>query len=282
MTGFQRQLIGLKLGGSDITAKERSAKFPDYIQGVYEQGKDFIRFERLRQIASILQMVQTSGDNLTLAIVHGAGPFGHRLAHKRPAQEVHASVQFLNTQVREVLEKGGLATLPIAPFDTAKVIEDRKKFDLTELSNQAAKAVIGGQIPISFGDMAPFADEPERYGVVSGDDILPAICAHPDTNMARMVMLCKHQLYDQDPVAHSIAKPIMKIQVDVEPIEEKLARLGIEIRVDPNEKSEGMLGKVKACYEFTHQTGVPSVIVPFESLKEGLLGEAVGTQFIPA
>ncbi len=287
-------VIGLKLGGSDITDKERTAEFPTTIDEIIERGGEFIHFERLDAIAGVLDSVLQEQPELRLVLVHGAGPFGHKLAHKVPPEVVHHSVEFLNNCVRAIFQEHGLMTESISPFDHCQVIEDRKRFVMEPMVKKAVEILASDRIPIGYGDMAPFSDGSHRYGVVSGDDILPAICAHPTVNMSRMVMLCKYQLYDRDPrplekpgQVHKApvllpappAMPVSDIEVNDASLETQLKEKGIKIEQNQDERSEGMPGKVKACYDFTWLTRVPSVILPFEVLEQGLRGEAVGTSF---
>ena len=292
------RLIGLKLGGSDITHKDRSEDFPTTIEEIIERGGDFIKFEHIEEIVQVLKAVLESQPGLNFILVHGVGPFGHTIAHKEPPQVVHQSVLFLNHCVRAIFEQAGLRTDSLSPYDHCQVLKDRKRFLMEPLVERAVHTLNQGRIPVGFGDMAPFQDASERYGVVSGDDILPAICAHPTVNMERLVMLCKHQLYDRNPNPHPDgekhgfkedrtisreappSEPISLVPVNDTSVENYLKEHKIKIEVDPNERSEGMLGKVMACYNFTWLTQVPSAILPFEFLKQGLVGEPVGTRFV--
>ncbi len=291
-------LLGLKLGGSDITHKDRSGDFPTTIDEILERGGDFIKFQHIEDIVKVLKTVLETQPGLNFILVHGVGPFGHTIAHKESPEVVHQSVLFLNHCVRTIFERQGIRTESLSPFDHCQVLEDRKRFMMEPLVERAVECLAEGRIPVGFGDMAPFEDDSGRYGVVSGDDILPAICAHPTVSMDRLVMLCKHQLYDRDPELntegskHGFAEdrsisqeapppePISLVPVNDTSIENYLKERKIKIVVDSGEKSEGMLGKVKACYNFTWLTQVPSSILPFDVLEQGLSGEPVGTRFV--
>lgn len=295
---YSPRLIGLKLGGSDITHKDRSGDFPTTIEEIMERGGEFIKFQRIEAIVKVLKSVMEAQPGLNFVLVHGAGPFGHTLAHKEPPEMVHRSVLFLNHCVRTIFEQQDVQTESLSPYDHCQVVEDRKRFTMEGLVARAVESLGQGRIPVGFGDMAPYQDGSGSYGVVSGDDLLPAICSHPTVSMERLVMLCKHQLYDRDPdpvpnaSKHGFKedpsisrrapppKPVSLIPVTDISIETYLKQKKIKIVVDPKERSEGMLGKVKACYNFTWLTRVPSSILPFEVLEQGLLGESVGTRFV--
>ena len=276
MYNSKYDLIGVKLGGADITKKVDAFSFPWNIINIMSQGFDYIDIKKLNDIVNLINRERS--EQKRFVIVHGAGPFGHELAYNIDARLVHLSMEYLNLVVRAVFEKVKLEVEAVSPFDHCTVIEGENRFDMKSLVDKVVEILDREVIPISFGDMACKKDD-TGYSVISGDNILPAIGYDTRIKMRQMVMLSKHQLHDENPEVEG-AKKISKIEVDIESVENRLKKMEIEIPPNPNDKSGGMLGKVKECYYFTQKTRVPSVIVKFEDISSLPVDESVGTHFI--
>jgi isopentenyl phosphate kinase len=297
------EVIGFKLGGSDITAKHDpiSSTFPHDIISVITGGIKYINVERIEKIARILKLndvldrdmnMNTDTDDASerrFIIVNGAGPFGHKMVeygiHPRL---VHLSVSYLNLVIRAIFEQEGLRVKEVAPFDFCKIVADRKEFDMRCLIDQVINILDRGLNPMSFGDVAPFINKDREFGVVSGDNILSAIGRDERINMSRMIMLSRHRVYNKEPRARSFKNvyPIGEIIVDEKTsFADKMCAMGIEFGLDAEDKSESMEGKARECYRFTQQTGKPAIIVTFENLPHVFRNrneDKVGTIFTAA
>ncbi|RLI98034.1 MAG: hypothetical protein DRO99_01740 [Candidatus Aenigmatarchaeota archaeon] len=158
----------LKIGGSSVTEKdanEREARADD-IRGIAKEIKNAKKKAGFR-----------------LIVVHGAGPFGHKLVKDygindgvRGVRDIegfvrtHNSMEDLNKVFMDVFREVGLLGFPIQP--SACIVQDNRRitsFDtgiidrLLEMSNDI--------IPILYGDMV--IDESLGASVVSGDAIVP-------------------------------------------------------------------------------------------------------------
>jgi len=158
----------MKLGGSAITEKDSNR---------LEAKTDVIA-----RIASEIKRAK-SERKFGLIVVHGAGPFGHKLVSEydcnngiRTARHVegfvrtHNSMLKLNEIVVDAFLDAGLLPFPIQP--SACIVQRNKKivkFDVGIIKR--IMKVSNEIIPIMHGDMV--ADEKFGASVVSGDAIVP-------------------------------------------------------------------------------------------------------------
>ncbi|PIU21497.1 MAG: hypothetical protein COT15_02030 [Candidatus Diapherotrites archaeon CG08_land_8_20_14_0_20_34_12] len=159
-----KDLIVLKIGGSICTHKQNN------------QLK--IRENILRQIAKEIKKAKSEKE-FNLIIVHGAGPFGHKLVEKYGIKEglkskkdvkgfieTHASMERLNKKIMEIFLNAGLNVLPV---QTSALIQQKNKklktFYLDTLENLMSIDV--SIIPLLYGDMV--FDFNKKATVVSGD-----------------------------------------------------------------------------------------------------------------
>ncbi len=157
----------LKIGGSVCTEKSKNITK--------------IKTKQIQRIAK--EIIQAKKKKkIKLIIVHGAGPFGHKLVkkykiekglknnkHKKGFVKTHESMELLNRKIVETLHKAGLLAFPVQT--SAVVIQKNKKIksfntriieDLLKLDDEI--------IPVLYGDVV--VDETLKGSVVSGDAII--------------------------------------------------------------------------------------------------------------
>lgn len=155
----------IKLGGSVITNKE---------------GNKFeVRHETLQRIAQEIR--QAKGEcGFSLAVIHGAGPFGHtnvkeyginngvfdekqEEGYKKTVKDCNR----LDSQVAKALKKAGLK--PKA-FDPNKLITQDNKKIVDFPTSEIEAAISQGLVPVLYGQMVK--DKTLNYSVISGDTII--------------------------------------------------------------------------------------------------------------
>jgi len=228
----------LKIGGGSVTLKgenKREAK-TDAIRGIAQEIKRAKEKKEFR-----------------LVVVHGAGPFGHKLVTEydindgvRTERDVegfvrtHNSMEDLNKVFMDVFREEGLLGFPIQP--SAFVMQDYKKitaFDtgvimkLMEMNKDV--------IPILYGDMV--LDSSLGASVVSGDAIVPLLAKRLD---ARKVFMGTDVdgIFTGDPKLKPGAKLIEEI--NQENLESVIESIGEAVTVDV---TQGMKGKVAKIVE---------------------------------
>ena len=151
----------LKLGGSVLTHKDR------------------YRALRSRAVARLAREIAISGGR-DLAVVHGAGSFGHVLARRygladgyhRPEQllglaRVQRDVRSLNLAVLEALTRARVPAIAIPPSVVARFEGGRlASFDGDPFDHFLRL----GFTPISFGDAV--LDAQRGFAICSGDDVM--------------------------------------------------------------------------------------------------------------
>lgn len=275
---MSQKIIGIKLGGSDITQKD-TRNFPFDILDILNSGEKYLKVPNIIAVAKSIHKAMTSS-NQKFVLVHGAGVFGHSLVGNVHPRIVRRSMQFLNLYISSIFEREGIRVQTVSPFEYVEIIEDRKKFDMSRLLDEVNRLLDTGIVPICHGDMAPFIDDTNTFGVVSGDDVLPAIGEDPRMPMDKMIMLSKYHIHTHDPKLKPDARTISEIQVTAESFDDAIAHLGIAFGKNPQDKSGGMAGKAAACYAFTYNTGRSSYIVPFSQVEDVFNNKDAGTKFI--
>ena len=158
----------MKIGGSVITEKD--------------SNKLEARVDELRRIAAEIKRAK-SERKFGLVVVHGAGPFGHKLVSEydcnngiRTARHIegfvrtHNSMEDLNKVVSDVFREQGLLGFPIQP--SACIVQRNKKIVKFDIEIIKKIMALGADIiPIMYGDMV--VDEKLWASVVSGDAIVP-------------------------------------------------------------------------------------------------------------
>jgi isopentenyl phosphate kinase len=157
----------LKIGGSSITEKDKNKRLakPDLIENIAKEIKK-----------------AKSENGFRLIVVHGAGPFGHKMVKDYGIKDgiksgrdiegfvrTHNSMEDLNKIIMDIFREVGLLGFPIQP--SACIIQENKKiarFD-TEIIEDLLKT--GSIIPVLYGDIV--VDRKLIGSVVSGDAIVP-------------------------------------------------------------------------------------------------------------
>lgn len=193
MADVDAPLVVLKLGGSLITLKQ------EHRREVFEDG---LR-EAAAQAAHLKEQLQGSG--IGLAVIHGAGSFGHDLVaeydlHKggKPGVNttelamqcslVRESVRQLHRLVLSALAEAGIAADGISPFDvgcrtcrdpalglspTAQDVRCIVQSSTTSMIGAVRASLSAGRVPVLHGDLVH--DDAQRCAVLSGDTLLPLL-----------------------------------------------------------------------------------------------------------
>ncbi len=200
-----RELYIIKLGGSAITEKEKNR--PRAKVGV------------IRRIAGEIAKARKK-KQFSLVIVHGAGPFGHRLVAEhgigdgiktaKSAEGLAKTRQVvleLNRVVVCELIRAGVAAVSLQPG--AFFVQKNKKvagFDASVVKKwlNAHNSVV----PVLFGDMVP--DSELGASVLSGDVIAPVLARELS---AKKLLLGSDVdgIYTKDPKLHGSAEKITEI-----------------------------------------------------------------------
>ena len=194
----------LKIGGSVATDKQGARRS--------------VRKELLFQIAQQIRDAQKKGD-FDLILIHGAGSFGHLLAHQyaltkgtgEEEKKIHGALlsrqanQRLNADLTKLFFSAGLK---IVPVHTASVITHDKgcitSFDMKAL----VLAITKGYVPLLYGDMV--FDETLGMSICSGDGIGAYLAEK--LNATKMFFASDIKgVFDKDPHLFSDAKLIEKI-----------------------------------------------------------------------
>jgi isopentenyl phosphate kinase len=158
----------LKLGGGAITHKDDNERRA--------------RTERLVGVAAQVARAQRERPGRGLVVVHGAGPFGHKLVTdygisrgvKEPRQvegfvRTHDSMEVLNRIVVEIFLEAGLLAFPIQPSACALQRDGRLETLLVE-PIQRLLEMDPSIVPVLYGDMV--LDRTLGASVVSGDTLV--------------------------------------------------------------------------------------------------------------
>jgi len=171
----------LKIGGGSVTHKDDNRR---------EAKVDVIR-----RIAREIKRAKNSRA-FRLVVVHGAGPFGHRLVTDYDIKEglnspgdvegfvrTHNSMEDLNKVFMDVFREEGLLGFPIQP--SAVIIQNEKRIDV--FHTEVIEHLLGTSndiIPILYGDMV--IDRAQKASVVSGDAIVPYLARKLKANRILM------------------------------------------------------------------------------------------------
>ena len=268
---MSRDLWVLKLGGGAVTRKAENLR---------EARDDVIR-GAARQIARARRERE-----LTLVVVHGAGPFGHALVADYgiaggvggPRQvegfvRTHNSMEDLNKIVMDLFREEGLLGFPVQP--SACVVQRARRIEtfFTEPLERLL-ALDPAIIPILYGDMV--VDLDQGASVVSGD----ALVAHLARRLGAARVLLGTDVggvFTADPRRDPAARRIEHI--DGGNLEQVLAAAGASAAVDV---TRGMRGKLEQLRDTL--AGVPVLIFDLterDSLYRALTDQPVaGTEIL--
>lgn len=277
--------IVIKLGGAPYTKKQevesRELNFPLDIGEISARAEDFIWRERLESIVE--EIASFKGHQL--AIANGVGPFGHQLVReKAPLEVIHQSVQLYNKLIRDILEKYGLRTTEISPFECC-FANNSSEIDYAKLLASFSKAIDSGLLPVSYGDVVSAPEElflsdnskypnKERpYLIASADDIITKVGEYW---LADKVIALTDVDCFIDSFGSAEARPIDCV-LTKEPFEEFARSTNL---VKGSDATGGMYKKMGMLYSFTQRTGIESYIINGTkkgNLSKVLKGEKAGT-----
>lgn len=156
-------MILVKLGGSVITDKSQ--------------------YQELRQevLTRLCKEISDSGEDVL--VVHGAGSFGHIMAHDHRLADgykyesqinalatVSRDVRQLNLKVLDALITAGINPISLPP-SACVVMRDR---EIAEIDFNRIRSYLElGVSPVMFGDVA--LDESQGFSICSGDQIMEAL-----------------------------------------------------------------------------------------------------------
>jgi len=228
-----KDLIILKLGGSAITFKKRN--IPKVRRNVIKSAVEEIKRTK-------------EGKEFDLIIVHGAGPYGHKIVndygidnglktseHFEGFVKTHNSMEELNSIVVDEFVKGGLLAFPVQPSVCIEQ-ENKKivKFDTSFVKNLLA--LDAGIIPVMYGDMV--MDKQLKASVVSGDAIIAYLAK--ELNAAKVLFGTNVPgVYNKDPKTNKDAELISRI--DEENVDDVLLKVSGSNDIDV---TGGMKGKL--------------------------------------
>ncbi len=258
------ELFILKIGGSVCTEKAKNLC----------EAKTAL----IRNIAVEIKIAMEK-NKFRLILVHGAGPFGHKLVHdyginngvktKKQIEgfvKTHNSMLELNKKFIEIFLEEGLLAVPIPPISC--IIQSNKKikkFDTTIIESLLDLNII----PVLHGDMV--LDEKLNASVVSGDAIIPFLAKKFN---AKKVFFGTDVagIFTADPRKVSRAKLIEKIHPHN--FEEVLLKVSGSSAVDVTGGMRGKLLELKAAL------GGMDVFV-FDSTKKGnVLNSLIGKKVV--
>ncbi|WP_338738640.1 isopentenyl phosphate kinase [Haloplanus salilacus] len=241
----------LKLGGSVITEKDRA----ETLDGA-----------ALDAAADAVAAAVGGGATPDLALVHGAGSFGHHYAEKHGVTvddgtadagavlEIHGSMTTLNRFVLSRLHDRDVDALPVHPLSAGARDADAA----LDLSLSSAGTMLGeGVVPVSHGDVV--AHEGRGATVVSGDEVVVEWATGLD---ADRVGLCS----TVDGVYDASGAVIDRID-DFDAVADALGGS------DATDVTGGMAGKVRTLLDLD----VPAFVFGLDDLSAFLDGEDVGT-----
>ena len=238
----------LKLGGSVITDKDRR----ETLDG--------------DALSAATDAVAGAVADTDLALVHGAGSFGHHYAEKHgvgvtegttdagAALEIHGSMTTLNRFVLSRLHDRDVPALPVHPLSAgARDAEATLQHPMQTVRTMLQE----GFVPVSHGDV--IAHENEGVTVLSGDELVVALAPAIDADRVGLCSTVPGVLDDTGSVVD---------RVD--------AFADVADAVGDSEATDvtgGMAGKVRALLAL----GVPAQIFGPDALDAFLAGEAPGT-----
>mmetsp|Transcript_45875 Transcript_45875/g.92579 ORF Transcript_45875/g.92579 Transcript_45875/m.92579 type:complete len:303 (+) Transcript_45875:68-976(+) len=170
LAGSKKQLIVVKLGGSAITVKNK-------LETLNENALD--------ATAAHIALATKSGD-IQLAVLHGAGSFGHFQAKKfliskgdsHPQwalgfADTRRAVTTLNLEVVSRLVRASVPAVGLSPFPTSATAS--KLLHAPGTMDQVKATLDAGLVPVVHGD-AVF-DAKQGSAIMSGDLILDYLCS---------------------------------------------------------------------------------------------------------
>lgn len=237
----------IKLGGSIITEKET----PETIdRGVLDRATELV-----------------SNVEGPLALVHGAGSFGHHHAAEygisttvgtsddAGVRAIHGAMKRLNDAVLKSLAESGVRAVPVHPFSTAnRESNGRLRMAIDPVSTMLSE----GFVPVLHGDVV--AHEGKGVTILSGDEIIARLSTALE---AHRVGVCSSVpgVYDTDG----------EVIDRIESMEDVAAAVG---ESDTTDVTGGMAGKVRELLALD----APAYIFDIDGLDAFVAGRDPGTR----
>lgn len=181
---IRRPMLLVKLGGSVITDKGEYATF---------------RRENTLRLARELKTGLANGHYDRCILVHGAGSFGHILAHDnrihlglsgsrdhlKAVPCIRRDVRTLNSQVSDALAEAGFSPISVPPEVVLHKKGPGRFAPIAEGLKSISSHLECGFMPILFGDVV--ADDEKGFSICSGDDVMNVLSRMP--GVRRIVFL---------------------------------------------------------------------------------------------
>lgn len=241
----------MKLGGSVLTDKSQ------------------YRTPRLDIIARLAAELATTSDRL--ALVHGAGSYGHVVARQHrlaegdggararhlAAAQVHADVRELQGLVLTALRESGIAAMSLSTYDLARLTTgELSTFGFDPIHETLA----AGFTPVMGGDLV--LDHARGFGILSGDVLMVELARLLRPTRAIFVTDVDG-IHDRDP-HESGARLLTRIDLRTTDIRETESRVP--------DITGSMAGKLRRAREVA-KAGVPVLVV--NGLAHGRLADAL-------
>jgi isopentenyl phosphate kinase len=241
----------LKIGGSILTDKNK------------------MQCARHEEIVRVAEEIASAPSDL--ALVHGAGSFGHVPAKEYGLPDrftaeglrvTHQSVAELNRLVVDALSKAGANPMPVHPFSCILLKDSRiERFEMEFIR----KMIEEGLLPVLHGDVA--MDISRKAGIVSGDQLVPYLARALRAEIVAVGTNVDGVLFQGSPLPEITREDLFRIKDS----------LGESLGVDV---TGGMKGKLLELLELADE-GTSSVI--FNASKKGqiikvLQGQELGTK----
>lgn len=192
----------VKLGGSVITDKTQYKRFNE------------------EAVSRLCREIKESGQSVLL--VHGAGSFGHVLAHDHRLAEgrsgggtaeaiakVSLDVRELNAMVLDKMIEAGIPAISIPPSACFTMSDGRlEKADLSLMRGYLEL----GLVPVTFGDVT--LDSRKGFGICSGDQLMEVL-AEGFQPQRTIFVSDIDGLYERDPKTHPHAPMLSVVDRDV-------------------------------------------------------------------
>jgi isopentenyl phosphate kinase len=262
----KKQLIILKLGGSAITAKDES--------------RPEVNAANLERLAGEVAEARKEAD-LSIYIVHGAGPFGHVPAKKYDLNsglksdeqvigisETHHSMEELDYLVVSALRKKGIPAISFQPSAGGLL----KSGKLIRFPLDVVKRMLDIRlVPVSYGDV--LMDEVKGVSILSGDHLVPYLAGKLKAD--RVILVADVPgIFDKDPKKNKDAKIIKELdRKSIHLIKE----IGSAKGTDVTGGMKGKLDELLRLADMGIESEIISGFVPGD-LKRALLGvRGIGT-----
>jgi len=192
----------VKLGGSVITDKTQYKRFNEKV------------------VSRLCREIKESGQSVLL--VHGAGSFGHVLAHDHRLAEgqagggtaeaiakVSLDVRELNAMVLAEMIEAGIPAISIPP--SACFVMSNGRLSGADFSMMRGFLELG-LVPVTFGDVA--LDSHKGFGICSGDQLMEVLAE--EFQPRRVIFVSDIDgLYDRDPKTHPQAHMLTIVDRDL-------------------------------------------------------------------